>query len=153
MNIIHSPLVRCRTGSLESACVSHRIVFDVRCRTGSLERPVLHRQSFLAVRCRTGSLETNIRRRMSDTWVRCRTGSLEMLNYHAKRKLELELPRLMLNDEFWSTLKKIQLQEAIYNKRYLRLTVEGSGIEAGLVACGGICQQCSAAGVLSTSYW
>ncbi|MFO7578750.1 MAG: transposase, partial [Nitrosomonas halophila] len=35
------------------------------------------------------------------------------------------MPRLMLNDEFWSKLKKIQLQESIYNKRNLRLTVEG----------------------------
>ena len=31
----------------------------------------------------------------------------------------------MLSDEFWSKLKKIQLQEAIYNKRNLRMTVEG----------------------------
>lgn len=35
------------------------------------------------------------------------------------------MPRLMLNDEFWSKLKKILLQESIYNKRNLRLTVEG----------------------------
>ena len=33
--------------------------------------------------------------------------------------------RLMLNDEFWLKLEKILLQEAIYNKRNLRLTVEG----------------------------
>jgi len=31
----------------------------------------------------------------------------------------------MLNDELWSKLKKILLQEAIYNKRNLRMTVEG----------------------------
>ena len=35
------------------------------------------------------------------------------------------MPRLLLNDEFWSKLKKILLQERIYNKRDLRLTVEG----------------------------
>ena len=35
------------------------------------------------------------------------------------------MPRLMLNDEFWSKLEKILLQEAIYNKRNLRMTVEG----------------------------
>jgi transposase len=34
------------------------------------------------------------------------------------------MPRLMLSDEFWSKLKKILLQEAIYNKRNLRMTVE-----------------------------
>jgi hypothetical protein len=37
----------------------------------------------------------------------------------------------MLSDEFWSKLEKILLQEAIYNKRNLRMTVEGSCIEAG----------------------
>jgi hypothetical protein len=31
----------------------------------------------------------------------------------------------MFNDEFWSNLEKILLQEAIYNKRNLRMTVEG----------------------------
>lgn len=35
------------------------------------------------------------------------------------------MPRLMLSDEFWSKLKKILLQEAIYNKCNLRMTVEG----------------------------
>ncbi|MCO6427690.1 transposase, partial [Nitrosomonas communis] len=35
------------------------------------------------------------------------------------------MPRLMLNDEFWSKLEKILLQESIYNKRNLRMTVEG----------------------------
>ncbi|SDZ07518.1 hypothetical protein SAMN05421755_11019, partial [Nitrosomonas sp. Nm33] len=35
------------------------------------------------------------------------------------------MPRLMLNDELWSKLEKILLQEAIYNKRNLRMTVEG----------------------------
>jgi len=34
------------------------------------------------------------------------------------------MPRLMLSDEFWSKLEKILLQEAIYNKCNLRLTVE-----------------------------
>jgi len=34
------------------------------------------------------------------------------------------MPRLMLNDEFWSKLEKILLQEAIYNKRNLCMTVE-----------------------------
>lgn len=31
----------------------------------------------------------------------------------------------MLSDEFWSKLEKILLQEAIYNKRDLRMTAEG----------------------------
>ncbi|SEQ01014.1 Putative transposase of IS4/5 family [Nitrosomonas ureae] len=35
------------------------------------------------------------------------------------------MPRLMLSDELWSKLEKILLQEAIYNKRNLRMTVEG----------------------------
>jgi transposase len=35
------------------------------------------------------------------------------------------MPRLLLNDELWSKLKKILLQEGIYNKRNLRLMVEG----------------------------
>jgi transposase len=35
------------------------------------------------------------------------------------------MSRLMLSDEFWSKLEKILLQEAIYNKRNLRMTVEG----------------------------
>ncbi len=35
------------------------------------------------------------------------------------------MPRLMLSNEFWSKLEKILLQEAIYNKRNLRMTVEG----------------------------
>ncbi|SDI10045.1 transposase, partial [Nitrosomonas sp. Nm132] len=35
------------------------------------------------------------------------------------------MPRLMLTDEFWPKLEKILLQEAIYNKRNLCMTVEG----------------------------
>ncbi|SDZ05569.1 Putative transposase of IS4/5 family [Nitrosomonas sp. Nm33] len=35
------------------------------------------------------------------------------------------MPRLMLTDEFWPKLEKILRQEAIYNKRNLRMTVEG----------------------------
>ena len=35
------------------------------------------------------------------------------------------MPRLMLSDEFWSKLEKALLQEAIYNKRNLRMTIEG----------------------------
>lgn len=35
------------------------------------------------------------------------------------------MPRLMLSDEFWSKLEKILLQESLYNKRSLRMTVEG----------------------------
>ena len=31
----------------------------------------------------------------------------------------------MLSDEFWSKLEKALLQEAIYNKRNLRMTIEG----------------------------
>ncbi len=34
------------------------------------------------------------------------------------------MPRLMLSDEFWPKLEKILLQEAIYNKRNLRMAVE-----------------------------
>ncbi|SDY54681.1 Putative transposase of IS4/5 family [Nitrosomonas sp. Nm58] len=34
------------------------------------------------------------------------------------------MPRLMLTDEFWPKLEKILLQEAIYDKRDLRMTVE-----------------------------
>jgi len=34
------------------------------------------------------------------------------------------MPRLMLSDDLWSRLEKILLQEAIYNKRNLRMTVE-----------------------------
>lgn len=36
------------------------------------------------------------------------------------------MPHLMLTDEFWSKLENILLQEAIYNKRNLRMTVEGA---------------------------
>lgn len=35
------------------------------------------------------------------------------------------MPRLMLSNELWSKLETILLQEAIYNKRNLRMTVEG----------------------------
>lgn len=35
------------------------------------------------------------------------------------------MPRLMPSHEFWSKLKKIVFQEAIYNKRNLRMRVEG----------------------------
>ncbi len=50
------------------------------------------------------------------------------------------MPRLMLSDEFWSKLEKILLQEAIYNKRNLRMTVEGIlYIECGLAVRGEIC--------------
>ena len=35
------------------------------------------------------------------------------------------MPRLMFSDEFWSKLEKILLQATIYNKRNLRMTVEG----------------------------
>jgi transposase len=35
------------------------------------------------------------------------------------------MPRLILSDAFWSKLEKILLQEAIYNKRNLHMTVEG----------------------------
>ena len=34
------------------------------------------------------------------------------------------MPRLLLSDELWSKLEKILLQESIYNKRDLRMTVE-----------------------------
>ena len=42
--------------------------------------------------------------------------------YHQQN--EFAMLRLMLNDEFWSKLEKILLQEAIYNKQNLRMTVE-----------------------------
>jgi transposase len=35
------------------------------------------------------------------------------------------MPRLLFSDDFWSKLKTILLQESIYNKPDLRLTVEG----------------------------
>ncbi|MDH1442733.1 transposase [Pseudomonas sp. GD03721] len=35
------------------------------------------------------------------------------------------MPRLLLNDEHWSKLREILLHKAIYNKRDLRMTVEG----------------------------
>jgi hypothetical protein len=38
------------------------------------------------------------------------------------------MPRLMLSDEFWSKLEKILLQETIYNKRNLRMTVERNAV-------------------------
>ena len=41
------------------------------------------------------------------------------------RKEVCPMPRLILNDEKWSKLKPIILQMGIYNKRNLRLTVEG----------------------------
>ncbi|GLK59988.1 hypothetical protein GCM10017624_21470 [Azotobacter vinelandii] len=35
------------------------------------------------------------------------------------------MPRIMLSDEHWPKLRQILLREAIYNKRDLRMTVEG----------------------------
>ena len=35
------------------------------------------------------------------------------------------MPRFMLSDEHWSKLKGMMLQENIYNKRDLRMMVEG----------------------------
>lgn len=35
------------------------------------------------------------------------------------------MPRLMLNDELWSKLRKIMLQNGIYDKPNLRIMVEG----------------------------
>ena len=35
------------------------------------------------------------------------------------------MPRLMLSDELWSKLRKILCQHGIYDKRHLRMTVEG----------------------------
>mgnify|MGYP001156532641 CR=1 FL=1 len=37
------------------------------------------------------------------------------------------MPRLMLGNEFRLKLEKILFKEAIYNKRNLRMTVEGRG--------------------------
>jgi predicted secreted protein len=56
---------------------------------------------------------------------------------------------MMLNDEYWSKLEKILLQESIDNKRNLRMTVEAYCIECGLAVHGAICPRCSAAGILS----
>jgi hypothetical protein len=36
----------------------------------------------------------------------------------------------MLSDEFWSKLEKILLQEAIYNRRNLRMTVERNAVSS-----------------------
>ena len=38
---------------------------------------------------------------------------------------ESAMPRFMLTDEHWSKLKPIFLQQSIYNKPHLRLTIEG----------------------------
>ncbi|GHA20615.1 hypothetical protein GCM10007082_21720 [Oceanisphaera arctica] len=35
------------------------------------------------------------------------------------------MPRLLFTDELWSKLRKILLQESIYDQRDLRMTVEG----------------------------
>ncbi len=35
------------------------------------------------------------------------------------------MPRLLLTDKHWSNLRQILLHTAIYNKRDLRMTVEG----------------------------
>jgi transposase len=35
------------------------------------------------------------------------------------------MPRLLLSDEHWSKLREILLDKAVYNKRDLRMTVEG----------------------------
>ncbi len=35
------------------------------------------------------------------------------------------MPRLMLSDKYWSKLKSIMLQNGIYNRPNLRITVEG----------------------------
>jgi transposase len=35
------------------------------------------------------------------------------------------MPRFLLSDELWSKLREILLQLAVYDKRDLRLTVEG----------------------------
>lgn len=35
------------------------------------------------------------------------------------------MPRLLLSDEHWPKLREILLHKAIYNKRDLRMTVEG----------------------------
>ncbi|CAE6507635.1 hypothetical protein NMYAN_260019 [Nitrosomonas nitrosa] len=50
---------------------------------------------------------------------------LVILGFLYHQQNEFAMPRLMLSDEFWSKLEKILLQEAIYNKRNLRMTVEG----------------------------
>jgi len=46
------------------------------------------------------------------------------------------MPRLMLTDEHWSKLKIILLQQAIYLKPDLRMTVEGILIECAPAAHG-----------------
>ncbi len=42
------------------------------------------------------------------------------------------MPRLMLSDEFWPKLEEILLQEAIDNKRNLRMTVEDMLYQMGI---------------------
>lgn len=59
------------------------------------------------------------------------------------------MPRLMLSDEFWSKLEKILLQEAIYNKRNLRMTVEGMLYRMRVAVRGETCPRRSTAGIPS----
>lgn len=60
------------------------------------------------------------------------------------------MPRLMRSDEFWSKLKKVLFQEVIYNKRNLRMTVEGMLYRMRVGCPGEICSKRSAAGIPST---
>ena len=46
------------------------------------------------------------------------------------------MPRLVFSNKFWSMLEKILLQEAIHNKRNLRMTIYGMLYECGLVVRG-----------------
>ena len=43
----------------------------------------------------------------------------------AQHRYEFTMPRLLLSDGHWSRLREILLRKAIYNKRDLRMTVEG----------------------------
>jgi transposase len=50
---------------------------------------------------------------------------LVILRFPHPQQNKFVMPRLMLSDAFWSKLEKILLQETIYNKCNLRMTVEG----------------------------
>lgn len=72
-----TPIVRCRTGSLENQKTHANEAGHVRCRTGSLEKKMRDRPMSAPVRCRTGSLETVQCLCVRTAIVRCRAGSLE----------------------------------------------------------------------------
>jgi hypothetical protein len=60
------------------------------------------------------------------------------------------MPRLVLGDEFWLKLEKILLQEAIYNKRNLRMTVERMLYRMRIGCPGETCRRLLDVGIPST---